>query len=771
MVFFKNLRKAVVALAFVVGMPATFGVTSLALATQAEAATLTSIQVRGNDRIDAATIRSYVTVPIGSNFTQSDVNDTLLALFATGLFADVVAEGSGGTIIITVTENPVVVQVGFVGNDKVKDSDLVDLVMTASRGVVSNVIIANDVRRIQDRYEAVGRSAVIQVDIQPVGPGLANVIFNITEGERLKVATVNFVGNNAYSTRQLSSVIDLRESGLFSWLTKNDIYSPDATARDSELLRQHYLSNGYADFQVLSTTADFDAATNSYVVTYNLSEGPLYRFGAIGVDSTIPGVDASILGRDIRTRQGGVFNATDIERTLENISVRLAGMGYPFARVTPRGNRDYSANTIDITYVIDDGARAYVERIDIVGNDRTRDYVIRREFGFAEGDAYNRVLVDRVERRLRNLGIFDGVAIIEQRGSAADQVVLVVMVEERRTGQVSATAGYSTADGVLGEVSLEEANFLGRGQYLRVAFSIGRSSRNYSVSFTEPYFLGRHLPIGFDVFRREAQATASRPFSQTQTGGAVRLGIPLTDRLTAQLSYRLVTDTITADPDYTLPPFYTEGTTVTSSVAYGFTFSTVDNINDPRRGIYMRLNQEFAGVGGNNSFLRTTGDLRLYQPLGYDSPLVAAFRLQGGTIMGINQDVRLADHFNLGGDSIRGFANNGIGPRTDDPAGLALGGRNFWTATAEIRFPIPFLPEDAGFSAAVFADAGMLWGVDGPLPGPTPYFDGNILRSSVGASLVWASPFGQLRVDFAKVLSAAPWDQQQAIRLGIGGQF
>ncbi|MGE0458079.1 MAG: outer membrane protein assembly factor BamA [Bauldia sp.] len=778
---FRSLRKAALALGVSLSAPAAFGIGSLLIATEANAATLTSVVVRGNSRVDTATIRSYVTVPIGQNFTQEDVNNTLLALFATGLFADVDVTGQGNSIVIVVVENAVVANVVFVGNDKVNDGDLAEIVQTAQRGVVSDVLIANDIRAIQDRYDQIGRAVTVTVDIQDVGGGAANVVFNVQEGDRTRIAGIDFVGNSAYSDRQLMSVIELRRSSLLSWLTKNDIYSADALARDSELLRLHYVENGYADFQVLSANAVVDPVTGDRTITFEVAEGPRYRFGVIGVDSTIPGVDAAALRGDIHTGEGRVFNGADIERTLEDISVTLAGMGHPFARVTPRGNRDYANNIIDITYVIDQGARAYIERIDVVGNERTRDYVIRREFDIAEGDAYNRVLVDRVERRLRNLGLFDGVAIVEQRGSAPDQVILVVQVQERRTGQVSATAGYSTLDGVLGEVSLTETNFLGRGQYLRVAFSIGRSVRNYTVSFTEPYFLGRRLSLGFDVFHQQNNSTGSRPFDQTRTGGAIRFGIPLTENLTAQLSYRLVRETITQALDgdgnpIPIPVFYPEGTTITSSISYGFTFSNLDNTFAPTTGIYIRANQELAGLGGNNAFLRTTGDLRVYRSIG-DSPFVLAFRAQGGTITGRGQDVRVSDLFRIGGDTIRGFTATGIGPRTtgaSDPANFGLGGRHWWAASAELRFPMPFIPEDLGFTATLFADAGTVYGAtDGvALNGfPGVIQDGNIIRSSVGLSLGWASPFGNLRLDFAKVLSAADWDQQQAIRLGIGGEF
>jgi outer membrane protein insertion porin family len=422
---------------------------------------------------------------------------------------------------------------------------------------------------------------------------------------------------------------------------------------------------------------------------------------------------------------------------------------------------------------VDDGARIYIEQINIAGNERTRDYVIRREFDFAEGDAYNRVLVDRVERRLRATGLFDQVAIIEQQGSGPDQVILLVQVQERRTGQVSFTAGYSTADGIMGEISLTEENFLGRGQYLRLAFSIGPNNRNYSISFTEPYFLGRRLPIGFDIYRRTSQGGAARPFDETQTGAQIRLGLPLTEALALQLSYKFLSQAISnvTNPMYQPPHMPAAPTTiVTSSIIYGLTYSTIDDPRDPTRGLYLRATQEVAGLGGNNAFLRSTVDARLYQPLGYNSPIIAAFRVQAGDIRGRNgQAVLPTDFFVLGGDNIRGFANAGFGPRQMAAPGIGLGGMQFWTVNAELRFPFPILPPDAGFRGAVFADAGTLTGVPASYAGLV--FDGAELRASIGASIMWASPIGLLRLDFARVLRSATYDVTQAIRFSIGGEF
>ncbi|MCW5696628.1 MAG: outer membrane protein assembly factor BamA [Bauldia sp.] len=732
----------------------------------------TNIQVQGNSRIDAATIRNYLTIRIGQDYTQADLNASLNALLATGLFSYAEVNGNGGTVVVVVVENPVVVQIVFDGNRRITDGDLRGVIQTQVRGVLSDAVLAADVRRIQERYASDGRAAaVVTTEVQRLDGNTANLIFHINEGGRVKIATIAFEGNEAYSDRQLASVIRTSESTLLSFLSRNDVYSRDRLMVDEELLRQEYLNNGYADFQVLSTDVRYDEVEEEYTITFYLSEGPLYSFGAITVDSTIPGISAEMLQRYVHPRSGRTFNATDVERTLQDISVALAEMGQPFAQVRPRGNRNYATNTIDIAFLVDQGPRTYIERIVVVGNERTRDYVIRREFDFAEGDAYNPVLVNRVAQRLRDLGIFQSVQIAAQQGSQPDQVILVVTIVEQRTGSLSATAGYSTTDGIIGEVSITERNFLGRGQYLRIAVSGNLSNRNYSVSFTEPYFLGRRIALSLNFFASSSGSTGMRPFAMTQTGGSVGFGLPLTGNLTAQVTYRFVTETRT-DPDdagpIVVPAYFGVGTSITSAVGYSFTYNTIDNPADPQ-GLFVRVAQEFAGVGGTERYMRSTFDARLYQDLWHGSPLTGMVRFRAGDIRGFGQPVRVLDNFFLSGETIRGFAS--YGPRTTDAAAIALGGQNYWAATAELQFPLPLVPSDWGFSGAIFADVGTLWGIDPAAMAGTPYDENIALRSSVGASVLWDSPFGVLRADFAKVLTQDPDDVTQVFRFSTVSTF
>lgn len=777
------VRKFAFAL-FLVGAVPVVALVSVVSADVAAAAVASSVQVQGNQRVDAETIRTYITIKPGKSYGALDIDESLKILYGTGLFTDVSISQRGSTLVVVVVENPVINSVTFIGNKKVKTNVLEQLIDAQSRGVLSDAKLETDVRRIEDYYARSGRSGVqVTVQIVPLGENRVDVVFTIVEGDRTGVASITFVGNSAFASSRLSRVVQTRTTNWLSWLNKRDIYSEEKLQADQELLRRFYLEHGYADFQVLGADAVYDEAQGKYFVTFTVEEGAKYSYGSVSIDSSIPGVDTTSLMRLVRTKSGRTFNATDIEKTTEALTIELSRLGYVFAQVKPRGDRDYSNNTINIVYVVDEGPRAYVERIEIRGNTKTRDYVIRREFELAEGDAYNRVLVAKAERRLRELGYFSQVAISTEPGSAPDKVVLVVYVQDQSTGSFSIAAGVSTSEGLIAEVALEETNFLGRGQILRISVGGGVSEQVYNLSFTDPYFLGSRISAGFDLYRSEA-APGVRPFTLTTTGGAVRLGFQLTDELDAQVNYKLVqNDTmyatgagatcVTVGPDYnTSPCFFPQGSRLTSSLGYALTYNSLDSRLEPTEGFYARFAQDFAGVGGDARFIRTTGEARYYQPVLPDSDIIGMLKVQGGNITGLGQSVAISDNFFKGGETIRGFAPLGYGPRdnTGGTAGVALGGKNYVAGTAEVSFPLPMLPPDFGLRGAVFADAGMLFGVDNPCGGCT-IFDDTAVRTSVGGSIIWASPFGAIRFDVAQAINKQSYDKTQMFRLGAGTAF
>jgi outer membrane protein insertion porin family len=755
-------------------------------ATVADAQVASSINVRGNTRVEAATILAYMTIKTGQSYSAADVDASVKALYDTGLFSDVSIVPGGGGLLVIVAENPIVNSVRFEGNNKVNSTILNSIISLSARGVLTNAKLQSDVARIEEYYGTQGRAAAeVTARIESLPDNRANVIFVVGENDRTGVASITFVGNDAFSAQRLRGVIQTRQTNWLSWLNKRDIYSEDRVAADEAALRRFYLARGYADFQVLATDADFDAAAGEYHLTFTVDEGPLYKFGVIAVDSSIPGVDPNVLQAIVSTRSGTTFDAGDVEKSVEDLTIELSRQGYVFAQVRPRGDRDYTSNIIAITYVIDEGPRAYIERIEIRGNTKTRDFVIRREFAISEGDAYNRVLIDRAERRLRATGFFSNVTISPVQGSAPDRVILIVAVEDQSTGSLSVAAGVSSTQGFIAEVSLEETNFLGRGQAIRFSLGGGKDEQTYNVSFTDPYFLGYRVSAGFDAYRQVSSSTSNRPYSSETTGGGVRIGLPLTDNLNATLNYKIdnkVTSGAAAcDPLGTgtvTQCYFPDGSRLTSSVGYSLVYSTLDNRLDPRQGVWARFSQDFAGVGGDAQFVRTIADARWYRPISERADIVGFVRLGGGNVTGLGQPVAVADNFFR--SDVRGFAPLGYGPRdttgTASDAGLALGGRNFTIATAEVQFPFPLLPPDFGLRGAVFADAGMLWGVDtascamATCAGNATISDTTI-RASAGASIMWASPFGLLRVDFAHAFAKADYDETQVVRFGAGTTF
>jgi len=531
------------------------------------------------------------------------------------------------------------------------------------------------------------------------------------------------------------------------------------------------MSHGYADFRVISADHSFDEHKGRYYITFTVEEGARYRFGAVDIDSSLPGVNTARLKGLIRTRPGNTFNADMVEKTIENLSIELAREGYAFAQVRPRGDRDYATHGVSVTYLIDEGPRTYIERINIVGNTKTRDYVVRREFDVSEGDPYNRVMMDRAERRLRDLGYFKTVHISAEPGSAPDKVIVDVFVEDQSTGDISLGAGISTR-GLIAEVGLNEKNFLGRGQQLGIKVGYGQEEQNYDISFTDPYFLGHRISFGVNAYRNQYSAFFNRPFDETINGGGVTFGFPVTDDLTFSVNYKIAEDDVTNSAPRTAA-YFPNSNVLTSSVGYGIRYSTLDSLLDPHNGFYGLFTQDFAGVGGDTQFVRSVGDVQYYHELVATSDIVGLVRVTGGNITGLGQTVRILDNFFKGGETIRGFASYGYGPVVQfaDGSTEPIGGKNFWASTAEVQFPLPGIPPDFGLKGAVFADAGSLWGVDKPAGAIGTVVDDNSIRSSAGVSVLWSSPIGLLRADFAQALTKAKTDETEWFRFSAGKRF
>ncbi|PAQ09372.1 outer membrane protein assembly factor BamA [Mesorhizobium temperatum] len=748
----------------------------------AEAAVVSRVEVSGNQRVDADTIRNYVTIKPGKPFSSSDIDDAVKALFGTGLFSDVQINQVGSSLVIKVSEYQVVNQVLFQGNKKLKDNALAAAVQLKPRGTFSQQALDADVEAVKAAYRRIGRDdAAVTTQIMDLGDNRVNVVFNINEGGRTQIAAINFVGNSAYSSRRLSDVISTKRSSILSFVLRDDVYDEDKLRADQELLRRFYYNHGYADFQVISAVGELDETTNKYTVTITVQEGDRYTFGDVSVESTIPEVDAASLQSVVETRKGEVYNAEDVEDTIIALTERVAGSGYPFAQVTPRGDRNFENRTISVVYTIDQGTKAYVERIEIRGNDRTRDYVIRREFDVSEGDAFNQVLIQRAKKRLEALDYFEKVEVSTVPGSEPDQVVLVVDVVEKSTGEFSVGAGYSSGGDTEGpsvEGSITERNFLGRGQFIKLSAGGGKNSRDYSFSFTEPYFLGRRIAAGFDIFNRTREYD---DYKSETLGATVRFGLPITDDISTQLAYNISQEKYKLDDgcdplagcDISTAVLngIEESPWLKSSVSLGLVYNTIDDMKNPHEGIFANVATEFAGLGGDAKFVKVTARGSVYQTLSEQLDLVGLISGGAGHIQGYgNEDLRIFDHFQSSDRMIRGFAYGGIGPIADD-ADDHLGGTTYFNASAEAQFPMPVIPESFGLRGAVFADAATLYGskIDPSLVDQSTV--DMQWRASVGVGLMWASPFGPIRIDYAIPVLKEDTDDVQEFNFGISSRF
>src|SRR5271163_3112865 len=539
----RGIGVAVALFGFVVLGPvvATIGTAGFAVAQ-----TAVRIDVEGNRRVETDTIRAYFRVGPGERLDASKIDSALKGLYATGLFQDVRITPGPGRILVTVVENPVINRVAFEGNKKAKDEQLSQEVQSKPRGTYSRATVQSDVQRILEVYQRSGRYDVRVVPkIVELTNGRVDLIFEIDEGAKTGVAKIIFVGNNAFSNQRLKDVIKTGETNFLSFLKSNDIYDPDRVEVDRDLLRRHYLKYGYVDVRIVSATGEYDPAQKGFIITFTIEEGEQYHFGAVDIKSNIPEVPAETLRPQLRAEAGRIYNADAVEKSGELVTVEVAKRGYPFAAARPRGDRIPEKRIVNVTFVVEEGPHTYIERINVRGNTRTRDYVIRREFDIVEGDPYNRALVDRAERRLKNLGYFKTVKITTEPGSAPDRVIINVDLEEQSTGEFSVAGGYSTSDGAIAEVSVGERNLLGTGQVAKASVQYGQRARGFELSFVEPYILDSRLALGFDLFAKQQTSSQYTTYLTRTIGGDVKTGIPLTENISTQLRYTVYQQDIT----------------------------------------------------------------------------------------------------------------------------------------------------------------------------------------------------------------------------------
>lgn len=725
-----------------------------------------AIRIEGNQRIEPATIESYLGITKGENVTSAQMNTALKELYKTGFFNDVKLRTEGADLVVTVIENPSINKVAFEGNDKISDEDLEKEVTLRSRSIYTRTAVQTDVKRLLDVYRRNGRySATIDPQVIQREQNRVDLVFNIKEGPESAIRNITFIGNKTFPTSTLDSIIRSEESRWYQFLTNNDKYDPDRLEYDKELLRKFYQSEGYADFKVKSAFAELTPDKDAFYLTFTMEEGPRYNFGDIDIDSDLAAKLAPELKPLLITQKGERYNATEVEQSIDKLIEILGDKGYAFVDIDPVLKRHKDSNVIDLSYNIKEGPRVYVERINIVGNVGTLDEVIRREFRLSEGDAYSTTKLQRSEQRLNNLGYFESVKVTNDKGSAPDKTIINVEVVEKSTGEITLGAGYSTSDGALADVGIRERNLMGRGQDLRFRVTAATRRQQFDIGFTEPYLFNRELSGGFDLYKTTQDFRTESSFDRNAVGGKLRAGYALSEKLNHSVYYAFEQNEI-RNVDINASRFVKqqEGKNITSLVGHSLTYDDRDNRFTPTEGWFVELSQDLAGVGGDDKFLRNEAKTEYYIPIA--PKWTVAMAGSAGHLLSLQDDIRINQRFFIGGKELRGFSNAGIGPR-DLISRDALGGNIYYTGSGELRFPLG-LPDDLGFTGALFTDVGSLWQSDDTGP---EVADGNSLRASSGLGVAWASPFGPIRIDFAKAILKENYDETEFFRFSFGTRF
>ncbi|MEM1035326.1 MAG: outer membrane protein assembly factor BamA [Pseudomonadota bacterium] len=822
----------------------------VAEAQQGEA--IRTVIVEGNQRIDDRTVQSYLLVEPGDAFDADRIDLSLKTLFATGLFADASFEKAGPDLIVRVVENPIINRVLFEGNGNLDDDKLREEVQAAPRGIFTAARVQADVQRILELYRQSGRfSATVEPEYKPLEQNRVDLVFVITEGPVTGVRAINFIGNEEFSDRRLRSEVVTKQSRWWRFFSSNDNYDPGRLDFDRELLRQFYQNRGYYDFRVISAVADLTPDREDFYITYTIEEGEQYTFGEVKVETELDKLNEDLLLRIVPFRDGDLFRGDAIEDTIDSLTFAAGIAGYAFVDITPRLEADPDTNKVNVTFAIDEGPRVYVERINIIGNTRTLDRVVRRELRVVEGDAFNRVLLDRSRNRVRALGFFKEVEITERQGSKPDRTIVDMTVEEQPTGELAFSAGFSSVDAFLIDLSVSERNLRGRGQTAVARISASDRQQLVDVRFREPRFLDRNLSAGIDLFSTRSDFLDVSNFETQTIGGGVSFGFPLTENTGLGLRYRLQSDEInvrdlpiiiTDDGNFVqssvqiagagtpddfsddefrsveqadvqagqilvdqCDPRYiqrntlcrSERTDLASIIGYSFNWDRRNDPIAPTGGFDVSFSQDFAGVGGDVTYLRTEATAATYR--GIFKGVRASVRVSGGFIdpLGDEEGVRINNRFFRGGSTFRGFDVAGIGPRevivsldndtgeeTLLQSGNSLGGRAYWQTTGELTIP-NYLPEEYGIDTALFVEAGSVGFLDEGPDNDPPRISGVgtnstqvlvvrddlSLRASAGLSVGWDSPFGPIRFDFSQILSREDYDRTETFRFSTQTSF
>ena len=723
------------------------------------------IVVEGTQRIEPETVRSYMLIKEGDPLDPERVNESLKGLYSTGLFADVTLRREGDVLFVRVVENPIINRIAFEGDKELEEETLRNEVQLRPRIVYTRTRVQNDVKRILDLYRRTGRfAATVEPKVVQLPQNRVDLVFEIDEGQSTGIRRISFIGNREFSDRGLREIIQTVETRWYRFLSSDDTYDPDRLTFDRELLRRHYLRNGFADFRVVSAVAELTPDRKDFFITFTIEEGKRYTFNALTIESKIKDVKPAAIQPVIEIEKGDWYDSEAVDDTVVALSNAVGDLGFAFVAVLPNVKRDRKKRTIDIVFLVQEGPRVFIERIDIGGNVRTLDKVIRREFQVVEGDAFNSTKLRRSRTRIQNLGFFSRVDVNNIPGSEADKTVIKVDVAEKSTGELSVGAGFSSQNGPLVDLRIRERNLLGKGQDLRASITIAANNQNFDVGFTEPYFLDKELSFGVDGFHTASSNVSE--FESITTGARLRLGYVLAEDLRQSVRYTFKRDEITnVDNGASVFIRNEESTNFVSVIGQELSYDRRNSRIEPTDGYIVRLSTDVAGLGGDISYFKPRVSGAYYY--GIAQNWVVNTRGDIGYIVGLgDDDVRISDRFFLGGDKLRGFDNGGVGPRdisTDD----ALGGNLVYSGSVELSFPLG-LPKQFGVNGAVFTDAGSLTELDFDDP---IIADTGSVRWTAGVGLAWRSPFGPVRLDFAVPILKEDFDTTENFRFNFGTRF
>ncbi len=746
---------------------------------------IASIRVEGNERIEAGTIRSYMLVAPGDGFDPDRLDRSLKTLYATGLFADVNLRREGNTLVVKLVENPIVNRIAFEGNHKLTDEQLRPELQLRARSVFTNALAQADRQRILDLYSKKARFAArVEPKIIKLDQNRVDVVYEIADGESTLISRIAFLGNHAYSEGRLREIVDSRETAFWRFLSSSDTYDPERVNYDRELLRRFYLKSGFVDVNVSNSSAELAPDRSAFFLTYTIDEGDRYKIGKITVNSKVKGiVDGAVLPL-VDVEAGDYYDGDAVERSVQAVTDYAQANGAPFAEVKPRISRDKDKKTVDLIFDVADGPHIYIERIDITGNTRTMDKVIRREYRVAEGDAFNAALVRRSRQRLQDIGYFNTVTATNATGSTADKTVITTDVLEKATGELTVGGGYSTDAGALLSAGLHEKNLIGTGIDAGLNGVLAQRRSEVTLSLTDPYFLGRNIVAGIDIFRTSTNNQDIAQYSESRLGFALRAGYEFNEHLRQSVSYSLVNRNVfNVASTASLYVQDERGKSLLSQVGQTLSLDYRDSRVEPHSGFIIRGGTDFAGLGGDAHYVRTKLDGTYFIPLDAytgNSDWGFAISAGGGYLFNLGRQEKIIDRFFLGGDNLRGFQSGGAGPHTlpqfispgVTSSSDSIGGRAIWTQSTELHFPLPISP-DLGLSGRAFVDVGALSQVNAiTVNGVTsPVTHNGSPRVGVGVGVAWKTPFGLINIDIADPVVKKKFDQSQIFRFGFGTRF